>query len=79
MAHKLSEFPEKKRGRKFIIPKINGRIGVSFYIGMKEVFIGIVFADVILEQILRKRTIKVPKAETRTFGFDPFSSEEKEE
>jgi hypothetical protein len=68
---KSNREPQPKK--KFTIPKINGRVGFSFYIGMKEVFIGIAFADVILEQILRKRTVKLPKAETRTYGFDIFS------
>lgn len=64
--------------KRFSLPKINGRFGFSFYVGMKEVFIGIAVVDVILEQIIRKRTVKIPKAETRTYGFDVFSSELKE-
>jgi len=75
MAHLLDTKPERTGKRKFTIPKINGRFGFSFYIGMKEVFIGIAFADVILEQLIKRRFVKIPKAETRTYGFDPFSGD----
>ena len=71
MAHFVSNIEEKQK-RKFQIPKINGKFGFSLYFGMKEVFIGVALADVILEQIIRKRTVRVPKAETRTYGFDPL-------
>jgi hypothetical protein len=73
MAHYVGDREDWTDKRKFTIPKINGRFGFSFYIGMKEVFVGIAFADVILEQIIKKRIVKIPKAETRTFGFDPLS------
>ena len=77
MAHYVSNNSRlnKEGVRKFFLPKINGRVGVSFSFGMKEVFIGVAFADVILEQIIKKRMVKIPKAETRTYGFDVFSQE----
>lgn len=76
MAHKLQlEFPHKEGVRKFSLPNINGRVGVSFYIGMKEVFIGFIVSDVLIEQIIKRRMVKVQKAQTRTYGFDVFSSE----
>lgn len=78
MAHRLTDKIFSKGKRKFLIPKINGRFGFSVYIGMKEIFVGVALADVILEQLIRKRTVKIPKAETRTYGFDPFSSPDPE-
>jgi hypothetical protein len=75
MAHYIPNLPEKVQ-RKFQIPKINGKFGFSFYVGMKEVFIGIAVADVILEQIIKKRFVKVQKADTRTYGFDPLGDEQ---
>lgn len=74
MAHWVSNRDIRTGKRKFLLPKINGRVGVSFSIGTKEVFIGVAFADVVLEQLIKKRVVKIPKAETRTYGFDPFSS-----
>ena len=76
MSHYIPDLPQKKTKKKFIIPKINGRFGFSFYIGMKEFFIGIVTADVILEQIIKKRFVKVTPADTRTYSFDPLSQPE---
>lgn len=74
MAHKLPfNIPTKS---KFRIPKIEGRVGFSFYIGLKEIFIGISLNDVITEKIIRKRFIKVSKAQTRTYGFDLFSQDQ---
>jgi len=75
MAHKIPlEIPTKQKV-KFKIPNINGRIGVSFYIGTKELFIGFIISDVLIEQIIKRRMVKVQKAQTRTYGFDVFSSE----
>jgi hypothetical protein len=77
MAHYIhpSDQLTKRGSKRFSLPKINGRVGFSFYVGTKEIFIGIAIADVILEQIIKKRIVKIPKAETRTYGFDPFSSD----
>ena len=75
MAHKLTNIQLKDRKRKFLLPKIDGKFGISFSLGGKEVFIGVAISDVILEQIIKKRVVKIPKADTRTYGFDPFSSD----
>ena len=78
MAHYLSNKETKNKKKTFPLPNINGRVGVSFYIGTKEVFIGVVVSNVILEELIRRRLVKTPKAHTRTYGFDVFSSEELE-
>jgi hypothetical protein len=76
MAHKLLPIiPQKDGKRKFSFPNISGRFGVSFFIGSKELFIGFMLSDVVLEQVTRRRVVKISKATTRTYGFDPFSSD----
>ena len=76
MAHELPlEIPEKKQRKRFFLPSFNGRIGVTFSVGTKEVFIGVLTSEVIMEQIIKRKVVKTPKAQTRTYGFDVFSSE----
>jgi hypothetical protein len=78
MAHFVpspESLPKKKRSISFKMPNINGRIGASLYLGTKELFLGIVFSDVITEQIIRKKIVKVPKADTRVLGFDPLGGD----
>jgi len=75
MAHELPlMLPEKKQKKRFSFPTFNGRIGITFSVGTKEVFIGIVTSDVIMEQIIKRKVVRT-KAQTRTYGFDVFSSE----
>jgi len=76
MAHILSTQPHPTRVKRFFLPQMEGRIGFSFYIGKKEVFFGIAINDVIQEKIIRRSIIPLKKAQTRTYGFDPFSSQE---
>lgn len=76
MAHKIPiEIPKEKKGHTIKLPNINGRIGVSFFVGIKEIFIGVLVSDVVIEEIIKRKVVKVPKAQTRTYGFDVFSSE----
>lgn len=78
MAHFVpnpESLPKKKQSISFKMPNVSGRVGASFYFGTKELFFGIVFSDVITEQIIRKKIVKVPKADTKVLGFDPFSQD----
>lgn len=73
MAHKvlLDETPVKKE-RKYTMPNINGKFGIALFIGGKEVFVGITTSEVILEQVVRRRFTRTPKAGVKTFRFDPL-------
>ena len=75
MAHKLLEYPEpepRKRNRfHFTMPSFEGKYGVSIFIGGKEIFHGVGISTVILEQVVRRRFLKVPKdSKVRVFNFD---------
>lgn len=73
MAHKLyNEIPTKKKNR-FSLPDFSGRFGFSFFIGSKELFIGLMLSDVTLEKVIRRRVVKISPAKVRTFGFDPLA------
>ena len=78
MAYKLLDEQviegSKPRQKRFHFAHFNGRVGVSFFLGTKEVFIGVSVADVIEEQIIKKRVIKTPKGKVNVLRFDPFSS-----
>lgn len=65
MAHRLVgvDLPEKEPKKKFKLklPHIEGRVGVSLYLGNREYFLGLSITEVIKEQVVRKRTVKIPK------------------
>lgn len=71
MAHKLllneEELPKQK---KYTLPHIEGKFGLAFYTGKKEIFIGVSVGDVIMETITRKRMVKLTKGTVKTFNFD---------
>ncbi len=76
MVHKLLpiELPEKKSLNKlfsFKIPDFTGKFGVSLFIGGKEVFLGVMIGNVTIEEIIKRKTIKIPKGKVRVFKFDP--------
>ncbi len=76
MAHLIPVLAEKVHKKTFKLPKVEGRIGFSFYVGVKEIFLGVAINDVITERIVRKKFIKTTKATTRTFGFDTFANQD---
>ena len=51
-------------------PNLEGKIGISLYLGKKEVFIGISVGDVEMEKIIRRRKVAVPKGKVKVFRFD---------
>lgn len=74
MAHKLPlDIPDRPKKKKFSLPDFSGRFGFSFFIGKKELFIGVMMSDVVLESVVRRRVVKTQPAMVRTFGFDPLS------
>jgi len=76
MAHKLypNELLEEKKTRKHWffsrIAGIEGKFGVSFYIGRKEIFVGITVGSVQLERIIKKRFVPLTKASVKVYKFD---------
>jgi hypothetical protein len=75
MANKLIEEPlletRKRKQYRIKLPKIEGKFGFSLYIGNKEIFIGLAVADVVTEQVVRKRLVKAPKSGIKVIRFDP--------
>lgn len=72
MAHKVFNIDTNERKRKKItLPKLEGRFGISFYIGSKEVFIGIQIGNVLIEEITRRRFAKLNKSKVNVFNFEP--------
>lgn len=73
MSHKLLPtdplVPQKKG--KLRMPNFAGKFGFSFFIGKKEIFIGVSIGEVEVEQIIRKRFLKAPqKGKIKVFNFD---------
>ena len=75
MAHKLNrpEGEQKPTSKRFKvkIPNMTGKFGFSLFIAKKEVFIGVLVGEVEVEQIIRRRMVKVPKKGTvKVYRFD---------
>ncbi len=73
MAHRLlqEEIIEKPKKKKlFRIPNLNGKFGFAFFIGSKEIFIGVSIGQVEIEQIVRRKFVKTLKAGVKVFRFD---------
>ncbi len=70
MAHKLYFDEEEKKQNRFTLPNINGRFGISFNIGGKEIFVGIQITEVIIEKVLKRRLLKANKGKVNVFKFD---------
>ena len=62
MVHLLEQIEDRKEKRhRFTLPKMGGRVGLTFELLRKQVFLGIVIADIETETIVRKRKLKVLK------------------
>jgi hypothetical protein len=71
MAHLIGlEEEPKKKTKLFTVQDLNGKVGFSFFVLKKEIFLGISISNVDIETIVRKRTVKVPKAKVKVFKFD---------
>lgn len=76
MAHKLLDIDmplKQPKIKRFHVkmPSMTGKFGFSLFIGKKEVFIGVSVGEVEIEQIVRKRLVKLPKkASVKVFRFD---------
>ncbi len=69
MAHKLiGPFTEEKK--RFKMPSLSGRFGFSFYIGVKEVFIGLSINDIEIEKVIRRKVLRPSKGKVNIFRFD---------
>jgi hypothetical protein len=73
MAHKLidadvNDSLKGKSSKKTF--NIEGKIGVSLFIGAKEVFLGIQINEVQKETVYRKKFIPLKKSSVRVFRFD---------
>lgn len=75
-AHKLltDEVNEtKKKSKKYTlkIPNMTGKFGVSLFVGRKEIFIGVSVGEVEIEQIVRRKMLKIPqKGTVKVFRWD---------
>jgi len=75
MANKLNrpvdeQKPTSKRF-KVKIPSMTGKFGFSLFVSKKELFIGVLVGEVEVEQVIRKRMVKVPKKGTvKVYRFD---------
>ena len=73
MAHKvLLDEPVQKTQKKYTMPTFNGKFGFAFFIAGKEFFVGLAVSDIVLEQVVRRKFVKSPKAGVKTFRFDPL-------
>jgi len=73
MAHLIGvEEAPKKKTKLFTVQDLNGKIGFSFFVFKKEIFVGFSISNVEVETIVRKRTIKIPKAKVKVFKFEDF-------
>lgn len=74
MTHKLLDpnaiEPRTRKQFRLNLPKIEGKFGLALYVGHKEVFIGIGVTDIVTEQIVRKRMVKVPKSAVKVVRLD---------
>ncbi len=76
MAHKLLVDPviegtsRKTKRFNLKVPNLTGKFGISVFTGKKEIFLGMAVAEVEIEQVVRRRMVKVPKAKVRVFRFD---------
>jgi hypothetical protein len=72
MSHKLIEDPiaepKGKTGKKSF--NFEGKFGVSFFIGGKEVFLGLQINEVLNETVYRKKFIPLKKSSVRVYRFD---------
>jgi hypothetical protein len=74
MAHRLYKLPEENKAFKRFkinLPPLTGKLGISAFVGHYEVFFGISVGRVEMEQIVRKRLVKVPKRGVKVFRFEP--------
>lgn len=69
MAHLIEPTPAPitRKTYKFKFPSLSGKFGLSFFIGKKEVFIGVAIADVEMETIVRKKKQKILAPSKATF------------
>ena len=73
MAHKLLPFETiVKKETRLKLPNIQGKFGLSIFIGGRELFLGLSINEVVMEQVIRRKFIKTPKGTAKTFNFDPL-------
>jgi hypothetical protein len=73
MAHKIPlTIPDKSKRRRFSLPDLSGRFGFSFFLASKELFLGIMVSDVVIEKVIKRRVVKVAPSKVRTYNFDPL-------
>lgn len=71
MAHLLySDGQDRKTEKRLTLPNIEGRFGLSFYVGKKELFLGVQVTDTIMETVVRKRMVKNKKGKVNVYKFD---------
>lgn len=76
MSHKLPliiEMPQKRSKKpRFSVKRldIQGRFGFTLSFLTKEVFLGIVISPVQIEEVVRRKMVKVPKGKVKVYNFD---------
>lgn len=74
MAHKLlTEIIERKHGKEtknFDLGQFQGKFGISIFLWMKEIFVGISISEVEIERVVKKKMVKNVKGKVRVLQFD---------
>lgn len=71
MAHKLLEVERPiKKEKRFKLPQLNGKFGISIMFGTKEIFIGVAVGQIEVEQIVRRRMVKATRAKVKVMTWD---------
>lgn len=72
MAHKL--LPEviegKPKKEKLNLGHFQGKFGISIFLYMKEIFVGISISEVEIERVVKKKMVKNVKGKVRVLQFD---------
>lgn len=72
MAHKI--LPEvieaTPKKEKLNLGQFQGKFGISIFLWMKEIFVGISISEVEIERVVKKKMVKNVKGKVRVLQFD---------
>ena len=60
----------KQKHFRITLPRGTAKLGFSLYLGKKEFFLGITVGDVVEEQIIKKRSLKLPDSGVKVLTLD---------
>lgn len=73
MAHKLLQagvIERQPKKEKLHFAGFSGKFGISFFVWMKEIFVGISISEVEIERVVKKKMVKNVKGKVRVLQFD---------